>query len=427
METMDVETETESSEQLSLEQKQPLVREISTAPLCARRPSGPAPSTPGSRGRARTPSSGAQFYAGFHSSEECKINALRAGLSELWSSPLGLTGDFIDLGCGDGRVVIEVAKAFPDRNCIGVELQASLVEKAKTMAKQQKLGGNCTFYAGDLAAVDLSEVSVVFLYFPPMALPSLLTMLSASNLRNGAMVVSADGAWKSRDAQQRRAGHRHAAWQHTQSELLELLQPWRGCWGSADLYFYTWKGNQTDTPEATAARRAEAMSAEAGVKAAAARVSARMKEERAVHEARKEEMLEAAAAAEAQLRANTAAALRRQQALRTPQNMPYPWGRRRSKKPQRPAERLSQFALQMSPYAVHLPQPRAWAAHTQPIAWTSVHEPGAFPALKALPPKADRHRESLRVYCGSVPRRHEWGHEHEPRWPMHGGSFLLAL
>ena len=367
-----------------------------------RLPPHSAPGTPSSSSRrARTPSSGgAQFYAGFHFSDDNKITALLHGLNELWSSPMGLHGDFIDLGCGDGRVVLEVGRAFPDRKCIGVELQSSLVEKAKTLAKQQRLGGNCTFHAGDLAAVDLSEASVVFLYFPPMALPALLKVLTASNLRNGAMVVSADGAWKSRDAQERRAGHRHAAWEHTQSELLELLQPWRGCWGSADLYFYTWKGNQIDTPEASAARRAEAMSADAAVKAAAARVAARIKAERALHEERKEELLEAAEAAAAQLRANTTAALRRRPT--TPRRLPYPWGppKRAKKPPPRPAERFSRLTLEMtSPYAAPLPVPRAWAVQTQNLApmQAAILSCQTFPPVKAMP---QRQKVAGRTYSG---------------------------
>lgn len=204
---------------------------------------GASASRPGTR--QRTPSAGQRTFAGFHGSSDAKVAALIGALREFWGTTRALPGSFIDLGCGDGRVVVEVARAFPELQTLGVDLQPSLIDKAKANAKHRK-ADNCQFYVGDLASVDLSGVSVVFLYFPPMALPSLLSVLSTSNLRYGAIVVSADGGWKSRDPSVRSATTgRHANWDCSRDSILNLMQPCNLCWGAADVYFYTWRGNRT--------------------------------------------------------------------------------------------------------------------------------------------------------------------------------------
>ena len=249
-----------------------------------KRPTLSPRSRQGSRQGSR-PATAASLYAGFHASDETKISALVTALGELWDSTDSLSGSFIDLGCGDGKVVREVARAFPDRQTIGVDLQAALVKEAKASAKHEKLTGNCEFHCGDLAAVDLSNVSVVFLYFPPMAMPALLSVLTSSNLRNGATVVSADGAWKSKDSVSDRGTRMQPGWEYTNGEMLEFLQPSRRCWGTADLYFYFWRGNRFDTAEGTAALRAQQKVIDDAQMAAAARVRAKTKEERAEREA----------------------------------------------------------------------------------------------------------------------------------------------
>lgn len=320
---------------------------------------------------ARSSGSTPQMYAGFHGSDDTKIAALIAALDALWRSPTGMPGSFIDLGCGDGRVVLEVARAFPSRECIGVDCQAMLVDKAKAMAKQQRTS-NAAFHAGDLAAVDLSHVSVVFLYFPPMALPALLAVLCASNLRNGATVVSADGAWKSRESHNGGRVHRHATWEHSQSELLGLLQPWRHCWGTADLYFYTWRGNATRTPEASAADEARAQSADAAVKAARARVNAYVQAERDKESARSkalEDLMLVAAARAAVLAATPVApyvsSTPRLGSARVRGGL-RPWTPKPRPRLQVQASRCARDTLwQCSPYAVPqtLPAPKTYLAN----------------------------------------------------------------
>lgn len=171
---------------------------------------------------------------------------LISALKDLLTSSRALPGPFIDLGSGDGRVVVDVCRSFPSWRAIGVELSVKLVRKARTLAKHEMVEGSCEFQVGDLATTDLSEAAVVFLYFPPMALPSLLTVLIESKLRYGATIISADGCFKSHDKSNgsEHRHDRHANWNCTQQELMSFLQPNNLCWGRQDVYFYTWRGNR---------------------------------------------------------------------------------------------------------------------------------------------------------------------------------------
>ena len=259
-------------------------------------------------------------------------------------------------------------------------MQKVLIDQAKCKAKQQHLERNCEFHAGDLANVDLSDASVVFLYFPPMALPALLGVLQASNLRNGATVVSADGAWKTKDAQQDRQSYRHAQWEHTHLELMALLQPLRLCWGTADLYFYTWRGNAEQTLEASAADASRAMRADAAVKAAKARVTARAQAEKAAEEAREAEVMARLEAARLRLLELRMAA---------PKHLPRPGSARRAPprkpKPRRPIAPRVQRMLDQSPYGSKVSIPPAWTVNS-PLkeGIGTVFFPTSFPSRRQL-------------------------------------------
>ena len=242
---------------------------------------------PESSSRPRARLQAAVSYAGFGSAvDHDKVEPLVNALRELWSSNSALPGHFVDLGCGDGRVVIEVARALKDMSrCsaaaakpfVGVDLQAPLIERAKALAKDAAVSGMCEFRVGDLASVDLSGASIVFLYFPPVALPSILAVLASSNLRNGATVVSADGAWRATKAVGPQ--FRHNTWGFSQHELDAMLQPSRVCWGKADIFFYTWRGNAQTNAESEEAEAAKVAEAQAASQAAAARIKAKREAE----------------------------------------------------------------------------------------------------------------------------------------------------
>ncbi|MBI1991269.1 MAG: class I SAM-dependent methyltransferase [Betaproteobacteria bacterium] len=108
------------------------------------------------------------------------------------------TGDYlIDLGSGDGRIVIEAAKKNGARG-LGVELDANLVSMANQAARRQSVAGQVTFVQGSLFDADLSRTTVLTMYL----LPSINLQLRPrilGQLRPGTRVVSHDfdmGAWK---------------------------------------------------------------------------------------------------------------------------------------------------------------------------------------------------------------------------------------
>ncbi len=74
------------------------------------------------------------------------------------------SGDVLyDMGSGDGRIVIQAAKKYGVRG-VGIDLNATLVEKAKQNATQEGVSHLVEFRAVDGLAVDLSEATVVTLY-----------------------------------------------------------------------------------------------------------------------------------------------------------------------------------------------------------------------------------------------------------------------
>lgn len=75
-------------------------------------------------------------------------------------------GDYVvDLGSGDGRVVIQAAQRGAHGH--GVELNRALVREARSNAERAGVGDRVTFLEEDLFETDLSQASVVAIYLLP--------------------------------------------------------------------------------------------------------------------------------------------------------------------------------------------------------------------------------------------------------------------
>ena len=104
----------------------------------------------------------------------------------------------IDLGSGDGRLVIAAVARHKARGAAGIEIDADLVKQASDEAKAAGVSDRVTFVAGDLFAADIAQATVVTLYL----LPSILGDVEAKlrrELRPGTRVVSHDyslPSWK---------------------------------------------------------------------------------------------------------------------------------------------------------------------------------------------------------------------------------------
>lgn len=129
---------------------------------------------------------------------EAKIAALLATLADVWGqddSGLGIPGRFFDLGCGDGRVVLEVCKAFPERHGVGIDLNPSLVEWAHSRAKLRNLQDRSEFHVGDFADALLDDAAAVFMFLPRPGVNFILKhVFPKCGIRVGTALFSADGS-----------------------------------------------------------------------------------------------------------------------------------------------------------------------------------------------------------------------------------------
>ncbi|HEY2818134.1 MAG TPA: methyltransferase domain-containing protein [Casimicrobiaceae bacterium] len=100
--------------------------------------------------------------------------------------------DFVvDLGSGDGRIVIAAATRFRARGGLGVDIEPKLVKYANDSAAQAGIADRVTFREEDLYKTDVREASVVTVYLLPAAMPRLEQKLLAE-LKPGTRVVVQD-------------------------------------------------------------------------------------------------------------------------------------------------------------------------------------------------------------------------------------------
>ena len=95
----------------------------------------------------------------------------------------------IDLGSGDGRIVILAARRFGARG-LGIEINPELVAKSRENARNAGVAERVSFREQDLFKTDLSPASVITLYLLPEVNMQLRPKILA--LRPGTRVVSHD-------------------------------------------------------------------------------------------------------------------------------------------------------------------------------------------------------------------------------------------
>ena len=96
----------------------------------------------------------------------------------------------VDLGSGDGRIVIEAAKRFGAKG-LGVDIDPRLVNLARANAKRAGVESLASFEIQDLFETDLRGVNVVTMYLLPEVNLQLVPRLVAQ-LKPGARIVSHD-------------------------------------------------------------------------------------------------------------------------------------------------------------------------------------------------------------------------------------------
>ncbi len=129
-------------------------------------------------------------------SEADRVAPLGMTLDEVVDDMLKLAGvgpsDFVlDLGCGDGRLVLAAVTRFGARGGFGVDIEPGAVDYANRMAAQLGVADRAKFYERDLFATDVREATVIMLYLFPAAMPRVEAKLLAE-LAPGTRVVSHD-------------------------------------------------------------------------------------------------------------------------------------------------------------------------------------------------------------------------------------------
>jgi len=101
------------------------------------------------------------------------------------------SNDFvIDLGSGDGRIVLTAAKVFGARG-FGVEIKDELVAAANEAAVNEGVADRVKFVKQDLFKTDISQATVLTMYLLPDTVNLLRDKLLAE-LRPGARILSHD-------------------------------------------------------------------------------------------------------------------------------------------------------------------------------------------------------------------------------------------
>lgn len=108
------------------------------------------------------------------------------------------TEDFVvDLGSGDGRIVLTAARRFQARG-MGVDIDGELVDQSNAAAQREGLDHLVQFDQRDVLQTNIGEASVLALYLLPNMMASLRSKILAE-LKPGSRVVSHDfefGEWQ---------------------------------------------------------------------------------------------------------------------------------------------------------------------------------------------------------------------------------------
>jgi precorrin-6B methylase 2 len=103
----------------------------------------------------------------------------------------------IDLGCGDGGIVVAAARDFGARS-VGVDIDPQRIKEATENVEKNKVGDRAKIVQGDLFEYDIKDANVVTLYLLPRLNEKLKPRLW-KELKVGSRVVSNSfdmGDWK---------------------------------------------------------------------------------------------------------------------------------------------------------------------------------------------------------------------------------------
>jgi len=127
----------------------------------------------------------------------------------------------IDLGSGDGRIVITAARKHGARG-FGVDLNPERIQESNENARRAGVTDKVAFYQRDLFETDLSEASVITMYLLPRVNLELRPKLLA--LKPGTRVVSHDFSMDE--------------WKPDVHVTMDAKDKYGGAGGKSDIYFW---------------------------------------------------------------------------------------------------------------------------------------------------------------------------------------------
>jgi len=152
----------------------------------------------GARAQSATSSGGPDLRSPSFGEEVPYIRTPQAVVDKMLAlAEVGPDDFLIDLGSGDGRIVITAAQKLGARG-FGVELDPTLVEASNEAARKAGVAERAQFFARDLFETDIREASVLTMYLLPAVNLQLRPRILAQ-LKPGTRVVSHDwdmGEWR---------------------------------------------------------------------------------------------------------------------------------------------------------------------------------------------------------------------------------------
>lgn len=127
----------------------------------------------------------------------------------------------IDLGSGDGRIVVTAARRFGARG-FGVDLNPERIRESNENARKAGVTDKVAFYQRDLFQTDLNQATVITMYLLPRVNLDLRPKLL--DLRPGTRIVSHDFSMDD--------------WKPDTYVSMESKDRWSGAGGKSDIFFW---------------------------------------------------------------------------------------------------------------------------------------------------------------------------------------------
>lgn len=116
-------------------------------------------------------------------------DGLKVALEMLDIKELSATSILYDLGCGDGRVLIEACKTNGSIRAVGVEYDLSLCIRARENISRDGFNLRAKVLHGNVMDISIDDASVIFIYLVPKGIVALSDVLKGA-LANNVRIVT---------------------------------------------------------------------------------------------------------------------------------------------------------------------------------------------------------------------------------------------